>query len=200
VSRFADRIVGLRLTGMDTAPYDAGGQGLAQARTRLRSLAEQGLIDPRQLDERLAALESGDQGASSLVGGAVMPAGYLPDDPLVLSAGMSNEQRSGVWTIPPYLTIHAGVGNVRLNCLQAAPAAPVIQVELSGGLGSVLLVLPDGWAVNADRVVKGMGSLMLKVPNLPADGCPLFVVRGSLAVGDFRARPASRWDLRRAAH
>lgn len=163
-------------------------------------MAEQGLIDPSELDERLAALESGDRVSLAPTDAAVLPAGYLPSDPLVLSAGMSNEQRSGVWTIPPYLKIHAGVGNVRLNCLKAVAAAPVIQVELSGGLGSVLLVLPEGWAVNTDRVVKGMGSLMLKVPNLPAQDCPLFVVTGSLAVGDFRARPASRWDLRRAAH
>jgi hypothetical protein len=185
---------------MDTAPQNFGSQDLAHARAALRSMAEQGLIEPSQLDDRLAALESGDQAMVALAGSAVLPAGYLPDDPLVLSAGMSNEERSGVWTIPPYLKIHAGTGNVRLNCLKATPAAPVIQVELSGGLGSVLLVLPDGWAVNVDRVDKGMGSLMLKVPNVPAEGCPLFVVRGSLAVGDFRARPASRWDLRRAAH
>lgn len=182
---------------MEDAPLVPGSPDLAAARAQLRSMAEKGLIDPRQLDERLAGLERGDQDALAMAQ-AGMPPGYQAEDPLVLSAGLSNEQRSGVWTIPPFLKIQAGVGSVRLNCLKATPAAPVIQVELDGELGSVLLVLPEGWAVNADRVAKGIGSLLLKVPSEPAAGCPLFVVRGSLSVGSLRARTASRWDLRRA--
>jgi hypothetical protein len=184
---------------MEDPSFAPNAHDLAGARAKLRSMAEEGLIDPGQLDQRLAALESGDQ-ASLATATATLPAGYLPDDPLLLSAGVSNDQRSGAWTIPPFVKIQAGVGSVRLNCLQATPAAPVIQVELDGELGSVLFVLPEGWAVNADRVAKGMGSLILKVPSQPAEGCPLFMVRGALAVGSFRARPASRWDLRRAAH
>jgi hypothetical protein len=171
---------------------------LAHVRTQLRKMAEQGLIDPSQLDERLAALSAGDQ-ASLARATASMPAGYLLDDPLIMSAELSNDQRNGAWTIPPFVKIEAGLGSVRLNCLQATPAAPVIQVELAGELGSVLLVLPDGWAVNADRLEKSIGSVILKVPSEPAEGCPLFMVRGCLAVGSLRARPASRWDLRRAA-
>ena len=107
-------------------------------------MAEQGLIDPRELDERLAALESGDRVSLAPTDAAVLPAGYLPSDPLVLSAGMSNEQRSGVWTIPPYLKIHAGllmqeqggavsrVENVELldtSIVDAQPASYNVQVK-----------------------------------------------------------------------
>jgi hypothetical protein len=184
---------------MDVLPYESGESELAKQRARLRSLAEQGVIDPAQLDDQLAALESGDPNRFALAGLGANPAGYLPSDPLMLHAGGSAENRSGRWTIPPFLSIRAGAANVRLNCLHAVWTAPVIQVELSKGLGNVLLILPEGWAVNADRVTKGLGSLVLKVPDQPAPNCPLFVVRGSLSLGNFKARPASRWELRRAA-
>lgn len=162
-------------------------------------MAEQGLIEPAQLDARLASVETGDPAAVVRAAAAVVPAGLRPDDPLMVSAGWSAERRSGVWVIPPYLHIHPAASNVRLDCLRARVNEPVIQVELSGGMGSVLFILPDGWAVNADRLTRGMGSVRIKVPGIAAPGCPTLVFRGSTSMGSVVVRPANRWERRRLA-
>lgn len=169
------------------------------ARARLRSLAEQGLIDPSDLDAQLAALDAGDASALALAHHGYAAAGYREDDPMVISAGWSDQSRSGVWAVPPYLHIQAKASNVRLNFLQAQASAPVIWMEISGAMGNVKLVLPEGWAVDADRVSSGMGKIRVRVSNQPAPGCPVLVLRGSLAMGNLRVRYGTRRELRRAA-
>jgi len=168
------------------------------ARARLRSLAEQGLIDPANLDAQLAALDAGDTSALVLAQQGYAPAGYREDDPLVISAGWSNQNRDGNWVVPPYLDVQAKAANVRLNFLQAQSSAPLIQVEISGAMGNVKLILPDGWAVNTDRLRGGMGSAKIQVSNQPAAGCPVLVLRGSLAMGNLKVRYGTRGELRRS--
>jgi hypothetical protein len=117
-------------------------------------------------------------------------AGYSREDPLRLDGGMSSEKRRGVWTVPPFIRINQGVGSVKLNCLEATPAAQLIEIEVIGGAGSVVLVLPDGWAVDSDRLSKAWGSKSVKVPREPAPGKPLLLIHGSLGMGSFKVRPA----------
>jgi hypothetical protein len=196
--------------------------------SRLRRAAEDGRLDPHDLDERVARVNR-----ARLVGelnaafagvppeptvtpsiwptgqvahpptGPVVPTptlpnppGYHPDDRLSLSAAMSDEKRRGRWVLPPYLRVQAGLSNVKLDCRQAEAAAPVIDVEVGMGMGNVVLVLPPGWAVNADRLGKGIGTIKLKVPNVAAQGCPTLVVHGQLGAGTFVAREEN-WAERR---
>jgi DUF1707 SHOCT-like domain len=124
-------------------------------------------------------------------------AGYSREDPLRLDAGMGSEKRRGVWTVPPFILIKQGMGSVELNFLEATPAAQLIEIQVIGGVGSVVLVLPDGWAADADRLSKGSKSV--KVPREPAPGKPLLVIYGSVGLGSFKVRPANRHDKRRSA-
>jgi hypothetical protein len=123
-------------------------------------------------------------------------AGYSREDPLRLDGGVSTEKRRGVWTVPPFIRINQGVGSVKLNCLEATPAAQMIEIEVIGGAGSVVLVLPDGWAVDTDRLAKAWGSKSVKVPREPAPGKPLLVISGSLGMGSFKVRPPNWFDRR----
>jgi hypothetical protein len=125
--------------------------------------------------------------------------GYSREDPLRLDGGMSTEKRRGMWTMPPFILINQGVGSVKLNCLEARPAAQLIEIQVTGGAGSIVLVLPDGWAVDADRLSKGWGSKSVKVPREPAPGKPLLVIYGSLGMGSLKVRPPNRLDRRRIA-
>ncbi len=125
--------------------------------------------------------------------------GYSREDPLRLDGGMSSEKRRGVWTMPPFIVINQGLGSVKLNCLEARPAAQLIEIEVTGGAGSVLLVLPDGWAVDADRLAKQWGSKTVKAPREPAPGQPLLVISGSLGMGSLKVRPPNRFDKRRTS-
>lgn len=125
------------------------------------------------------------------------PPGYSPEDPLRLDGGVGSEKRDGIWTLPPFLRISSGMGSVKLNCLQATAAATVIDVEVIAGAGSVVLIVPDGWAANEDRLNKSMGSKTIKVPREPAPGFPLLVLHGSVGVGSFKVRAGSPRELRR---
>ena len=113
-------------------------------------------------------------------------AGYSREDPLHLDGAVSVEKRRGVWTVPPFIRINQGMGGVKLDCLEATPAAQVIEIEIIGGAGTIVLVLPDGWAVDTDRLAKSWGSKSVKVPREPAPGKPLLVIYGSLGHGHLQ--------------
>jgi DUF1707 SHOCT-like domain len=129
-------------------------------------------------------------------GQAPPAAGFSRVDPLRLDGGMSWERRGGPWTVPPFILINQGLGSVKLNCLQATPAAQLIEIEVVGGAGSIVLVLPDGWAADADRLSKGWGSKSVKVPRTPLPGKPLLVIHGSLGLGSLKVRQGNRFTWR----
>jgi hypothetical protein len=99
--------------------------------------------------------------------------------------------------VPPFIVINQQLGSVKLNFLEAIPAAQLIDIRVVGGAGSILLVLPDGWGADADRVSKAFGSKSVKVPREPAPGKPLLVLYGSLGVGSLKVRPPNRLEQRR---
>jgi hypothetical protein len=186
--------------------------------TVLQQAAADGRLSMAELDDRLdAALQAKTRGdldplvadlsvelPSQQSGGqsqAQRPraAGYSREDPLRLDGGMSSEKRRGVWTMPPFIQINQGVGSVKLNCLEATPAAQLIEIQVVGGAGSIVLVLPDGWAVDADRLSKSWGSKKVRVPRDPAPGKPLLVIYGSLGMGSLKVRPPNKLDQRRIA-
>ena len=126
------------------------------------------------------------------------PLGYARDDPLRLDGGVSSDKREGIWTVPPFIRISQGFGSVLVNCLLATPAASVIEIDVVGGAGSVKMILPDGWGVDADRLAKAWGTVSVKVPRQAAPGMPLIVLYGSVGMGTFKVRPPSRRELRKA--
>lgn len=119
------------------------------------------------------------------------PPGYHPDDRLSVTAGMSNEKRSGRWVIPPFVRLQAGFSTVKLDCRHAQPSSQIIDIEVGVGASSVVLVLPPGWGVNTDRLNKGIGTIKVKVPRIADPGCPTLVLHGSLGVGTLVVRGAN---------
>jgi hypothetical protein len=91
------------------------------------------------------------------------------------------------------------MGTVKLNCLEATPAAQLIEVEVIGGAGTAVIVLPSGWGVDADRLTKSWGTKTIKVTRTPAAGMPVLLLHGGLGMGTFKVRPASDRELRRVA-
>lgn len=123
--------------------------------------------------------------------------GYRPDDRLTLSAGMSNEKRSGQWTVPPYLRVQAGLSKVKLDCRHATTASQVIDVEVGGGADNVVVVVPPGWGVDTDRLGKGIGSIKVKVPRAATAGCPTLLFHGQLGMSTLVVREANWLERRR---
>ncbi|MCA1781427.1 MAG: DUF1707 domain-containing protein [Dermatophilaceae bacterium] len=127
---------------------------------------------------------------------ASTPPGYRPDDRLALTAGMSDERRSGHWTIPPYVRLQAAFSKVKLDCRHAEAAAPVIDIEIGLGADNVVLVVPAGWGVDTDRLSKGIGTIKVKVPRAAAQGCPTLVFHGQLGASTLIVREEN-WVERR---
>lgn len=145
---------------------------------------------------RTPAPFSATQFPAAPVSGPPAP-GFSREDPLRLDGGVSTEKRDGAWVVAPFLRISSGAGTVKLNCLQARPAAPVIEIEVVAGAGSVTIIVPDGWAANDDRLGKGMGSKSIKVSREPAPGAPLLVLYGNVGLGSLKVRPPSGRELRK---
>ncbi len=123
--------------------------------------------------------------------------GFSPSDPLVLNAGFTGTKRTGPWEVPPFLQVQALADTVRLDCLEATSSSEVIDLEVLPGAGTVLVIVPEGWAVQCDRLGKTWGTVTSKVSSQAAWGNPLIVARGSIGLGTFKARGANWFDRRR---
>lgn len=123
--------------------------------------------------------------------------GLDPDHRRQFSGGMSSHVERGVWWVPPFLGVSAGMGSVKLDFLQAICPHQVVDVAVSGGAGSIVLILPEGWGANTDQVGKGLGSMSNRVDRIARPGHPLLVLHGTSAVGSITVRHASWRDARR---
>ncbi len=123
--------------------------------------------------------------------------GFSLADPLILNAGFSGTKRTGPWEVPPFLRVQALADTVRLDCLQATAGSEVIDLEVLPGAATVLVIVPEGWGVQCDRLGKTWGTITSKVPSQAAWGNPLIVARGSVGLGTFKARGANWFDRRR---
>jgi hypothetical protein len=127
---------------------------------------------------------------------AVAP-GTSRGDRLVLDAGWSSVTRSGRWDLPPFLQLNGALGSIKLDCQQATPLAPTIDVHINGGMGHITIVLPETWGANTDRLTHAWGMASLKVSAKPAAGSPLLVLHGSVGWGWLTLRYANRFDRRK---
>ena len=125
--------------------------------------------------------------------------GWSAEDPLVLDPGWSSLTRTGEWDVPPFLRLHGAHGALRLDFLEATALAPTIDVEATGGSGSITVVLPDGWAANRDRLTNRWGTAWFRVGSRPAAGRPELVFRGTTGLSALVVRHAGWFERRRLA-
>lgn len=123
--------------------------------------------------------------------------GYAPHDPLVISAGASGVKKEGIWTVPPYLSLHGDFGSIRVDFRRAEVTSQVIWVQVSGGAGSILIIIPEGWAAQLDRLGPGWGSRKSIVAEVPVGGNPVLVLSGSAGLGSIQIRYPNKRDERR---
>ena len=186
----------------------------------LREAAGDGRITVEELDERMEKVHAArfpidlDEVLSDLTTdlpsdrfrpGASLtrstPAGQAIEtgEPLVIRAGWENELRRAKWQVPPYIRCHPTGANIELNFLEVETGLEVIDVEVVAGMGSVIVVIPDDWAVNIDSLSKSWGSVKSVVNAVPEGRKPIIRVTGSVGMGSFRARFANFLDRRRMA-
>lgn len=123
--------------------------------------------------------------------------GYAPHDPLVISAGGSGIKKESAWTVPPYLSLEGDFGSIRLDFRRAEVVSQVIWVQVSGGAGSIVMILPEGWAAQIDRVRASLGSRKSTVSEEPIGNNPVLVLSGSAGIGSIVIRYPTKGDERR---
>ncbi len=170
----------------------------------LRDATADGRLGLDEIDERLAATYSAktfgelDRVTDDLVAparaAAVAPAHGSTDDLLRLTAVIDDVKRSGRWHAPGRIVATAQVGSVKLDFTEAVLAGPVVEVDAWANVGSVVMLVPEGWRVDVDGVSSGLGSVKNKtIP--PVAGRPTLKVTGRATVGDVTVRHPrnSRW-------
>lgn len=125
--------------------------------------------------------------------------GWSAEDPLVLDPGWTSLTRTGAWDVPPYLRVHGGHGALRLDLLEAAARAATIDVEVTGGSGSITLVVPDTWAVDRDRLQNRWGTAWIRVGSRPGPGGVLLVLHGTVGFSALIVQHAGWFRRRRLA-
>ena len=114
--------------------------------------------------------------------------GYGPSDPLRLSATWSSESRRGRWVVPPYVTAAPSMSNIVLDLRDAVADAETIHLTVEGVAGRVVLIVPEGWGIDTDRLGKGLGSIHNRIGPLAVQGYPLIIVTGTVGLGSLVAR------------
>ncbi|MFV0452182.1 MAG: DUF1707 domain-containing protein [Propioniciclava sp.] len=120
--------------------------------------------------------------------------GWSWQDPLVLTARWDDVVRAGPWAVPPFLEIHSGAGNVKLNFIDARVSVDRIDLVIDGGAGDVILIVDEGWGVDLSRLDPGMGGLKTSVAPTAGEGRPTIMVRGRSRLGTVKARHPNRFD------
>ncbi|GAA4904321.1 uncharacterized protein DUF1707 [Actinomycetospora succinea] len=177
----------------DIKAGDADREAVAEV---LRTALGEGRLELTEVDERLARVYAARTYAELEPLVADLPA-TLPwqqpatrsdDKPLVITAGWSSEKRTGAWRVPSRIVAEAAMSDVKLDFREVTTSLPRVDLEIKGGMGSVVLVLPEGWAVDADELRSAWGTVKNRHHAQAAPGRPTIVVTGSIGMGTFKTR------------
>ncbi|MEJ2884816.1 DUF1707 SHOCT-like domain-containing protein [Actinomycetospora aeridis] len=167
----------------------------------LRTALGEGRLELTEVDERLAQTYAARTYADLEPLVADLPA-TLPwqqqrhlasrsdEKPLVITAGWSSEKRTGAWRVPARIVAEAAMSDVKLDFREVSTSLPRIDLEIKGGMGSVVLVLPEGWSVDTDDLRSAWGTVKNRHQAQAAPGRPTIHVTGSTGMGTFKTRGA----------
>lgn len=117
--------------------------------------------------------------------------------PKVLHASWSSIVRAGAWQVPEWIVIEPAWSSIVFNMLQAIPpASRVMTVEIRGGWGSFVLIVPDGWGVDRAELAGSStwSSKKYDALEVPAPGMPLVRLVGDARDSGVSVRGERWWD------
>lgn len=193
----------------ETAPEDARERASDGEREDVAGMLARamvaGRLTPVEYSDRAAIAQAAryrDQldGLLSDLPGAALHSSHR-NDVLSLEAGLGGSiSRRGYWRVPPTVRVHSWVGGVLLDLSEAECATAVLAVELTTGMCSPTLVLPEGATADVDDLRISAGSVHDETVHRRERG-PLHVsVRGRHSFGDvvLRHPVRGRWERIRA--
>ena len=116
----------------------------------------------------------------------------------VLHAAWVSIVRAGDWNVPEWLVVEPAWSAVVLNMLEAVPPpGGEIVIEIRGGWGSFVLILPEGWAVDRSELENSSdwaSSTTIDALSNPAIGKPLVRLIGDARASRVSVRGERWWD------
>ena len=201
------------MTTPDESKLRVGHAERDRAVAELRDAAGDGRLTLDELDARIETAMAARTGAdlreiladlvapatlASMLGAQGVPVPGAPgsswDNPVVFSAQWEDVVRAGSWVVPAFLEVNTIVSNVKLTFTDARVTSPVVDVNVSGGMGNVVLVVPEGFGVDVTHLKSGMGSIRSNVAQRPQPGNTQLVVRGNMKMGSLKVRHPNGFD------
>lgn len=191
-----------RPTTPDSRASDADREETAE---QLRDAVSDGRLALEELDERLAATFSAKTHrelatvTADLSADSTAPAAA----PLSLVTKSGSSSKTGRWTVPSKIIAQCTSGSIKLDFTQARCPLREVSIQAEASSGTVLLIVPFGWRVDADSVTTTSGSVVNKVTGEPDERAPVLRVTGKVKSGTVKARHPRRtfWQwLTRVPH
>lgn len=156
---------------------------------RLQDAAADGRLEISELEERLDAVYSVKTRAeldTLIVDLPVAQASLVPDMDLKTKAG--SLRRKGYWKVPAHIDAQCTSGSIKLDFTEADCFHREVTIDVSAKSGSVVFVVPHGWAVDLDQASASSGSVVNKVRERPHPGAPTLRISGTVTSGVIKAR------------
>lgn len=169
---------------------DADREATAQ---HLRDAAADGRLSLSELEERLESAYSAKtlvelQAITADLGAPADRSGTFDIPPLNLQTRSGSLKKRGYWRVPAHISAECTSGAIKLDFTAADCPHHEVTVEVAAKSGSVVLIVPRGWAVDLDEATATSGSIVNKVRERPAPHAPVLRVSGKVQSGIIRAR------------
>jgi hypothetical protein len=161
--------------------------------TRLQEASADGRLEISELEERLEAVYSVKTRADLDALTADLPVLQTPNIPaLDLKTKTGSLRKQGYWQVPSQINAECTSGSIKLDFTAAECFHREVTIKVSARSGSVVLVVPHGWAVDLDQASSASGSVTSKIRERPRPGAPMLRVSGTVTSGVIKARHPRR--------
>lgn len=171
---------------------------------RLRDASAEGRLSFIELEERLDAVFSAKTLAElENITADLVPVEESTVPSLDLRTRSGSLKKRGYWRVPAHITAECTSGSIKLDFTEAECPHREVTLDVSAKSGSVVLIVPKGWAVDLDRATATSGSVVNRVRERPSPHAPMLRVSGKVLSGRISARYPRRsfwaWLSRRGA-
>jgi hypothetical protein len=164
------------------------------ASERLRKAVAEGRLELAELDDRLGLAYAAKTRADLEAATADLPAAPTADDqrPLTVQTKSGSFTKRDHWVVPSRIVASCTSGTIKLDFTHAECPFEEVHVSATATSGSVVLIVPHGWAVVMDNITTTSGSASNKVRTPHAYGAPRIIVQGQVKSGTIKARHPRR--------
>jgi hypothetical protein len=159
---------------------------------RLQDAAGRGFLTIEELESRIEGAAAARTRAelAPLTADLPAPGSTVVSAPGVVGATLSKVNRQGYWEVPGRLDVDVRLGKVVLDFTQAKLTGPTVDVEVTGLLGSIDVLVPAGMRVDISGLATPLGKAQVSGGAAGDDG-PLVRITGTLTLGTLKARRLS---------